>query len=152
MTSSEGRIKLVADVALFRRDSVLLVKYRDVKKYDGQTGWFLPDDYLRRLEHPEDAGLRILREQVGVDVPSLEIGFIESFESNQAWHLVFHLTGRLDEGVEAKAIGNTAAAQWFEPSALPPRSELAHEGWAIDILEALARQREEAVHVRSVVE
>ena len=111
MTPSEGRIKLVADVALYRGDSILLVRYRDVKKYDGQTGWFLPDDYLRRLEHPEDAGLRILREQVSVDVPSLDIGFIESFESKHAWHLVFHLTGRLGEGPEPKAIGNTAAAQ-----------------------------------------
>ena len=152
MTPSEGRIKLVADVALYRGDHVLLVKYRDVSKYDGQTGWFLPDDYLRRLEHPEDAGLRILREQVSVDVPSLDIGFIESFESSQAWHLVFHLTGRLGEGLEPKAIGNTAAAQWFERSALPSRSEIAHEGWAIDILETLARPRDEAVHVRSVVE
>jgi hypothetical protein len=32
------------------------------------AGWFLPDDYLRRLEHPMDAGSRILRERVGVDV------------------------------------------------------------------------------------
>ena len=142
----------MADVALFRGDSVLLVKYNDVSRYDGQTGWFLPDDYLRRLEHPEDAGLRILREQVSVHLRSLDIGFIESFESSQAWHLIFHLIGRLGEGVEPRAVGNTGAAQWFERSALPPRSEVAHDGWAIDILETLARPRDEAVHVRSVVE
>ena len=138
MTPSDGRIKLVADVALFRGESVLLVKYRDVKKYDGQTGWFLPDDYLRRLEHPTDAGLRILREQVGVDVPRLQLGFVESF-GNGDWHLVFHLVGHMEQGAEVKAAGNTAEAQWFERSALPPRSELAHEGWAIDVLETLSR-------------
>jgi ADP-ribose pyrophosphatase YjhB (NUDIX family) len=148
---SEGRTRLVADVALYRDESVLLVKYKDVKKYDGQTGWFLPDDYLRRLEHPEDAGLRILREQVGVDLAKLDLGFVESFDSNGAWHLVFHLVGQLGAGGEAKALGNTASVQWFRRTALPPRSEVAHEGWAIDILETLTRPRDEALHVRSVV-
>ena len=39
--------RLVADVALFARNRVLLVKYKDVSLYDGQRGWFLPDDFLR---------------------------------------------------------------------------------------------------------
>lgn len=38
--------KLIADVAVLAGERVLLVKYRDVSAYDGQGGWFLPDDAL----------------------------------------------------------------------------------------------------------
>ena len=148
---SHGRIKLVADVALRRGAGVLLVKYRDVRRYDGQSGWFLPDDYLRRLEHPLDAGMRILREQVGVEVATLEIGFVESFEGGDDWHVVFHLTARLPDGSDVTPGPNTAAAQWFDVSSLPARDDTAHEGWAIDVLHVLSRPREEAGQVRSVV-
>jgi ADP-ribose pyrophosphatase YjhB (NUDIX family) len=150
--TSGGRTKIVADVALYRGDRVLLVKYRDLGKYDGQAGWFLPDDYLHRLEHPEAAGLRILREQVGVGLPSLDIGFIESFEGNGAWHLVFHFVGRVRSDAGIAAVGNTSEVQWFDRSALPDRSGVAHDGWAIDVVRTLARPRDEVVHVRSVVD
>ena len=145
-------IKLVADVALIHGDRVLLVKYKDVRRYDGQTGWFLPDDYMQRLEHPMAAGARILGEQVGLAFLALDIGFIESFESNGDWHLVFHLFGRIDGEVDLAATGNTAEAKWFQKGSLPPRDEVAHEGWAIDVLDALARPHEEAIRIRSVVE
>jgi hypothetical protein len=58
--------KLIADVAVFAEGRVLLVKYRDTGRYDGQEGWFLPDDFLEHLEHPDDASRRILDEQIGV--------------------------------------------------------------------------------------
>jgi hypothetical protein len=44
--------KLVNDVPLIRGDWVLSVKYEDVRRCEGQTSWFLPDDYIQRLEHP----------------------------------------------------------------------------------------------------
>ncbi|HET7466159.1 MAG TPA: NUDIX domain-containing protein [Candidatus Dormibacteraeota bacterium] len=149
---SQGRIKLVADVTLRRGEAVLLVKYRDVRRYDGQTGWFLPDDYLRRSEHPLDAGLRILREQAGVDVAELDFGFVESFEGGADWHIVFHLTGQADDGTQLTPGDNTEAARWFDASALPARDEVAHDGWALDILSVLTRPREQAAQVRSVAE
>jgi hypothetical protein len=43
--------KLVNDVPLIRGDWVLFVKYEDVRRCEGQTGWFLPNDYMQRLEH-----------------------------------------------------------------------------------------------------
>jgi ADP-ribose pyrophosphatase YjhB (NUDIX family) len=152
MPPPQGRIKLVADVAVFRDGRVLLVKYEDVRRYDGERGWFLPDDYLHRLEHPMDAGTRILREQVGIDGVDLDVGFIESFAGEGDWHLVFHLVGTLRDGGEASPAGNTAAAEWFPLAELPARSEMAHEGWAADVLDVLRRARTEAIQVRSVVE
>jgi hypothetical protein len=72
--------------------------------------------------------------------------------STSAWQLVFHLVGRIDAGSDVKALGNTAATAWFGLSALPHRGDFAHDGWAIHVLEPLARPREEAIRVRSVVE
>lgn len=40
---------LIADVAVMSAGKVLLVKYKDVEKYDGESG-FLPDDVLRHFE------------------------------------------------------------------------------------------------------
>jgi hypothetical protein len=33
--------------------------------------------------------------------------------------------------------GNVAAAQWFALDDLPPASEVAHHGWALEVLEAV---------------
>jgi ADP-ribose pyrophosphatase YjhB (NUDIX family) len=128
------RHRLVADVAIVSRGTVLLVRYRDVSRYDGQRGWFLPDDFLQHLEHPADAARRIARDQAGLDDATVDLGFIESF-GNGAWHLVFHFVSEVAEPIVVEARGNIAAAQWFPIDALPPAQELAHDGWAADVLE-----------------
>ena len=128
--------KLVADVVLRSGDRVLMVRYRDTRKYDGQRGWFLPDDYLAHLEHPAAAARRIVREQVGVEAPELQLAVIESF-GDGAWHLVFHYEGELDDPAPVSTSGNVAAAEWFALDALPDASEVAHDGWALDVLRRL---------------
>jgi hypothetical protein len=60
--------------------------------------------------------------------------------------------GRIDAGLEVKALVNTAATEWFGLSALPHRRDFAHDGWAFDVLEALTRPRKDAIRIRSVVE
>jgi ADP-ribose pyrophosphatase YjhB (NUDIX family) len=126
-------MKLVADVAIVAEGEVLLVRYANTSKYDGQTGWFLPDDFLARGEHPDDAARRIVRDQTGLDVPELRLGEIESFE-NGGWHLVFHYVGGLAEPSPVAVVGNVAAAQWFELDALPPPSEVGHGGWCLEVI------------------
>ena len=134
------RCKLVADVAVLERNKVLLLRYEDTSKYDHQSGWFLPDDFLTELEHPEDAARRIAREQIGVDLPDVRLGEIESF-GNGAWHLVFHYVARLDSARESTAVSpgpNVAETKWFPLDALPDPSTVAHEGWALDVLRRVA--------------
>jgi len=128
--------KLIADVALFAEDRVLLVKYRDVRRYDGQRGWFLPDDYLRFAEHPEDGAKRIAREQVGVEVPRVRLGHIESF-GNGAWHMTFHYRAAMKRAFEVSATGNVGAAEWFKLTKLPDIDAVAHHGWALETLKAM---------------
>ena len=117
------------------------MKYKDTKKYDGQEGWFLPNDYLRPREHPETAARRILREQVGLEVPGLKLGMIESFEGNDAWHLIFHYVGRLGVPVDPAPGPNTATAEWFQLGHLPERFAMAHEGRATDVIAAVRETR-----------
>ena len=78
----------MGDIAVVADRRVLLVRYEDVSHYDGQRGWFLPDDYLADGEHPDAAARRILREQAGLQLePAL--AEIESL-ANGTWHLIFH--------------------------------------------------------------
>jgi ADP-ribose pyrophosphatase YjhB (NUDIX family) len=128
--------RLVADVAVIAGGRVLLVRYRDTARYDGQRGWFLPDDFLAYAEHPTDAARRILVEQVGVMADPF-LARVESF-GNGAWHLVFHHVARLDDEAELSPGPNTLAAEWFGLNALPQASEVAHHGWALDVLADLA--------------
>jgi ADP-ribose pyrophosphatase YjhB (NUDIX family) len=125
--------KLVTDVALVAGGRVALARYADVSRLDGQRGWFLPDDYLEHGEHPADAAARIVRTQLGIEPPALRLAEIESF-GNGAWHLVFHYQGTLIDDQEIRPGENVAAASWFSLGELPPASEVAHEGWAIEVL------------------
>lgn len=129
-------IKLVADVLVLAQGKVLMVRYKDVSKYDGQKGWFLPDDYLGYGEHPGDAARRILREQVALDVDNIAFGYIESLggEEGGAWHLIFHHKVELDKPQTLAPLGNVHAVEWFPLEELPARDAVAHDGWAIDVI------------------
>ncbi|TLZ82804.1 MAG: NUDIX hydrolase [Methanobacteriota archaeon] len=127
--------KLVADIALFSGRKVLFVKYRDVGRYDGQRGWFLPDDFLAHMEHPEAAAKRIAREQTGVWPEDVRLSHIESF-GNGAWHLIFHYRANVPTS-SIKPGPNVAATAWFDRTKLPPRSDVAHAGWAVDVLKSM---------------
>jgi ADP-ribose pyrophosphatase YjhB (NUDIX family) len=132
-----GVHKLVADVAVVAAGRVLFVRYRDTSRYDGQAGWFLPDDYLDDLEHPDDAARRILREQAGIEGVDVRLGEIESF-GNGAWHLVFHYTGEV-ELPEAATGDNVEAAEWFPLDALPPVDAVAHHGWGLEVVDRILK-------------
>jgi ADP-ribose pyrophosphatase YjhB (NUDIX family) len=127
--------RLVADVAILVDHSVPLVRYRDVRRYDGQRGWFLPDDELAHGEHPADAAIRIAREQLGIELGSVRVAHIESFGGERsAWHLAFHCVATPTDKPAILPGENVAAAEWFPLSALPPAGEVARDGWALDIL------------------
>ena len=122
----------MADVAVVADGLVLLVRYEDVSRYDGQRGWFLPDDYLANGEHPDAAARRILREQAALELdPAL--AEIESF-ANGAWHLIFHYRAAAPAPDAVRPGANVATAEWFPLDALPADAEQAHEGWAGDVL------------------
>ena len=126
--------KLIATATVIAGDEVLLVKYAQMP--DHQRGWFMPHDLLERLEHPRDAAARALRQQLGVEVASLPLRQIESFRGRDGtWHMSFHYLARLSGKPELRTSDDLAAAQWFRRDALPPRDEVSHHGWALDVME-----------------
>jgi ADP-ribose pyrophosphatase YjhB (NUDIX family) len=128
--------RLVADVAIVADGRVLLTRYEDTRPYDGQKGWFLPDDYLAHLEHPSDAARRIARDQAGLDLGSPPLGLVESFGDGR-WHLVFHHVARLDVTPGVSAGTNVKDLEWFDLVDLPPDDDLAHHGWAREVMRAM---------------
>ncbi len=124
-------VKLVADIALFFDNKVLLVKYKDKNKYDHQSGWFLPDDYIAEGEHPEDSASRILNEQLALDNHNPEFDHFESFIGNDnSWHLIMHFKIYLDSEPKLIPMEDIEKFEWFDMKLLPNDSEIAHHGWA----------------------
>ena len=72
--------------------------------------------------------------------------------STSAWQLVFPSRGSHRRRLRCEGFGQHGRDGVVGHSALPHRGDFAHDGWAIDVLEALARPREEAIRIRSVVE
>lgn len=126
--------KLVADVCLTQDGKVLLVRYKDTSGYDQEGGWFLPDDFLRHMEHPDDAARRILQDQAGIRSVRLRLSHIESFEGQGFWHLVFHYAGEMAEAAEASPGANVGSMEWFGLDRLPPAEDVGHGGWALETI------------------
>jgi ADP-ribose pyrophosphatase YjhB (NUDIX family) len=128
--------KLIADVAVFAGDNVALVRY--ASGYDGQRGWFLPDDELKYLEHPDTAAQRILSEQLGLTGHPARLDHIESFRGNdRSWHLTFHYAVELEAPGTFSPTGNIARVDWFPLNALPERGDVAHHGWALKVISTI---------------
>ncbi|MBS1517094.1 MAG: NUDIX hydrolase [Bacteroidetes bacterium] len=133
MKSADNEVvKLIADVTVFHRDKVLLLKYSDTNKYDHQDGWFLPDDLVPFGMHPEDKAAEIMSEQLGIKGVAPKIDHIESFTGNDgSWHLVFHFRYISAKIPELKPSQDIKTVKWFSLKELPPKKEVAHHGWAL---------------------
>jgi ADP-ribose pyrophosphatase YjhB (NUDIX family) len=122
----------VAHVAALHHSSALLVKYRISP--DNQQGWFLPNDDLHHLEHPDQAVKRILKEQAGIDDAALKLAEIESFAgNNRTWHLIFDYLA-FARSMKTSLGETVAELRWFEIDKLPPAEEFAHHGWGRTVL------------------
>ena len=131
-TAGGSRVKLIADVCLVAGDKVLLVKYGEGSGHDGQNGWFLPDDLLADFEPPEDAAVRCLLKQTGVETSAPFLSHVESFRGrDKTWHLAFHYVVQLPKAPAIKAGPGVVETGWFDLTKLPPKGDVAHGGWAL---------------------
>ncbi len=126
----EQKIKLVADVTLLTNGKTVLVKYKKSENYNGAEGWFIPDDLISNGEHPDDAAIRILKEQLGIESEAVKIDHIESFTGmDKSWHVIFHYVYTGDN-YDVKAGDNISEMNWFDVNELPDDKEISHHGWA----------------------
>lgn len=137
----EQKIKLVADVTIIANDKTVFVKYKNSDNYNGQQGWFIPDDLINTGEHPDDAAIRILKEQLGIETESVKIDHIESFTGmDKSWHVIFHYV-YTDDDTDFNAGENVAELSWFDVNNLPDDKEISHHGWAKWTLQTILSNR-----------
>jgi ADP-ribose pyrophosphatase YjhB (NUDIX family) len=133
---------IVSHLAVLHHSSALLVKYDDWSEYDNQPGWFLPNDGLKHVEHPETGAKRILREQLGFENATLRLVDVESFiGDNRSWHLIFDFLA-FPTSMRVSRGKGVAEAKWFEIDKLPGPGEFAHNGWGRAVLLKHARVQE----------
>ena len=124
---------MVSHVAVLHHSSALLVKYG--VGHDGQPGWFLPNDGLRHLEHPEQGARRVLKEHLGIEEATLKLVEIESFVgNNETWHLIFDYLA-FPRTMKVSAGPVIKEERWFEIDKLPSAEEFAHHGWGRTVLQ-----------------
>ncbi|MBV6478668.1 MAG: hypothetical protein HGGPFJEG_01423 [Ignavibacteria bacterium] len=130
--------KLIADVTLISEGEVLFVKYKNIRDFDMQKGWFLPEDLLKENEHPEDAALRILNEQLGLTNTEVVLNHIESFTGkDKSWHLAFHYKTEIPFSDELIVSDRISEHDFFSPADLPDNKFIAHNGWAAFTVKAV---------------
>ena len=131
-------VKLIVDVVVVAADRVLMVE--PAGGQDGETGWFLPDDLMNELEHPEHAAHRILADDLGLEGVDVTLSHMESFTGGDGtWHLIFHYTAHFDDEPDLVLSERMPTAEWFAAESLPGRDEVAHGGWPLGVIRKVLR-------------
>ena len=61
---------------------------------------------------------------------------------NGVWHMAFHYMSNVSGRTKVVPDANVAAFEWFDLKQLPPSDEVAHHGWALDVLKKNSKGRE----------
>jgi ADP-ribose pyrophosphatase YjhB (NUDIX family) len=142
MDNRECKIhKLVADVLICVNGTILLVRYKEIKKHDDQGDWFLPNTDIKFGEHPSEAAMRILLEQFHNYMGNATLSYIESHGGRDVtpWRLLFHHKVELDHSPTITCSSEVRDYKWFAWSNLPPRLAIAHGGPAIDVIREILK-------------
>jgi hypothetical protein len=128
--------KIIATVTVFTPRQVLWVKYRNSP--DHQRGWLPPHDQVADKQHPTGVAAAVLRDQLGWADLSPRLDHVESFVGqDKTWHLPLHHRLVLPEPKPIQPGPTVAEHKWFDLSTLPDKRDVAHGGWAIEILKTI---------------
>ncbi len=84
-----------------------------------QEHWSVPSGLVKAGEKTEDAMLRIVREQLGVDIQILKvIGFVDNITKDQHTHFITFLC-RIKNGQPTLQTKIYTKSQWFAVKAIP---------------------------------
>jgi 8-oxo-dGTP diphosphatase len=113
MRVTHTRFTVTAGALIFNdTGQLLLLKHR----FRAGSGWGLPGGFLEKGEQPLEALKRELREEIGLDVESVEIFAARSFKKPQQVEVLFRCRANTDPKPRTMEVER---AGWFSLDALP---------------------------------
>jgi len=95
---------------------VLLLKHR----FRAGSGWGIPGGFLHPGEQPEEAVRRELREEIGLEVETLEVTFVRTLGNYNQVEIIFRCHSRQNPGSDPLPRNReVSCAAWFAADALP---------------------------------
>jgi ADP-ribose pyrophosphatase YjhB (NUDIX family) len=111
---TESRFTVTAGaVVADEQGRVLLLEHA----FRAGSGWGIPGGFINPEEQPEEALRRELREEVGLELESLDLAFVRTLKTVNQVEVIFR--GRARGRPEPRS-REVTAAEWFPPDALPP--------------------------------
>lgn len=108
----------VGAVVLDEQGRVLLLKHR----FRSGSGWGIPGGFVHPREQPEAAIRRELREEIGLEVESIEVAVVRALLAYQQIEIIFRACPR--GGIQSQG-REISRAEWFALDSLP--RELSHD-------------------------
>jgi 8-oxo-dGTP diphosphatase len=113
MRLTNTRFTVTAGALIFNdAGEVLLLKHR----FRAGTGWGLPGGFLEKGEQPLEALRRELREEINLEVESVEIFAARSFRKPRQVEVLFRCRA---SGAAKPQTMEVERAEWFAPGSLP---------------------------------
>ena len=102
----------VGAVVIDSRHRVLLLRHR----FRPGGGWGIPGGFMRPREQPEEALLRELREEVGLEIEVASVAFIRALQKYRQVEIIFQCAPK---GIPTPQGFEINRAEWFELNSLP---------------------------------
>ncbi|MDZ4803963.1 MAG: NUDIX domain-containing protein [Candidatus Eisenbacteria bacterium] len=134
-------VQLLADTCLVAGDRILLIRFDTKTIPDREPGWYLPVDELSDFEPPDQAAIRSLFEQTGVETSGPFLSHVESSKGRHAqWRLAFHYVVQLAAPPPLTTGAGVTEARWFDLTKLPPRGDVANSGRALTTIKEILQR------------
>ena len=99
-------------VVLDEKGRVLLLEH----VFRAGNGWGVPGGFVERGEQPDDALRRELREEVGLELDSVEVAFVRLLKRSSHLEIIFRCRAQGNADPRSREI---KSASWFALDALP---------------------------------
>ena len=91
---------------------ILLLKH----EFRVGSGWGIPGGFMNKGEQPEEALRREVREEIGLELESVELAFLRTLKKTGQVEIYFRARPR--GTTEPRSI-EIKSAQWFKPDQMP---------------------------------
>jgi ADP-ribose pyrophosphatase YjhB (NUDIX family) len=113
VVATQARFTVTSGAVLVdQKGRVLLLRHT----FRAGSGWGIPGGFIEPGEQPEEALRRELREEIGIEVDSLELAFVRTLVGIRQVEIIFR--GRTEGAITPRA-SEIAEAAWIDPAALP---------------------------------